>query len=80
MPYVGEMPSKPNQMIMAGFSGHGMPLILLCAKGIADMLRNGTEFERTGIPSLFQVTKERLESTKNEILSGLDREHVQSKL
>jgi glycine/D-amino acid oxidase-like deaminating enzyme len=67
MPYVGEVPDKPNQMMLAGFSGHGMPLILLSAKAIVEMLR-GRPFGQTGVPSLFHVTKERLESTRNEIL------------
>ncbi|PYH93383.1 FAD dependent oxidoreductase superfamily [Aspergillus ellipticus CBS 707.79] len=80
MPYVGEVPEKPNQVIMAGFSGHGMPLILLCAKALAQMVKDGGAFEDTNIPSVFKVTKERLDSTKNEILDGLQRENLQSKL
>ena len=68
MPYIGEIPEKPNQMVLAGFSGHGMPQILLCAKAISEMVRNGTTFEETEVPSLFKVTKERLASEKNEIL------------
>lgn len=80
MPYVGEVPDKPNQMVLAGFSGHGMPLILLCAKAIVQMLRNGTPYEGTGVPSVFRVTKERLASTKNEILDGFEAEHVMNKL
>ena len=69
MPYVGEVPGdKPGQFVMAGFSGHGMPNILLTAKGIASILRKGTAFENTGVPSLYRVTEERLASTKNEIV------------
>ncbi|KAL4887544.1 FAD dependent oxidoreductase [Aspergillus karnatakaensis] len=68
MPYVGEVPGKPNQMILAGFSGHGMPLILLSAKAIVQMVRHGLAFEETGVPEIFRATKERLQSTKNEIL------------
>ncbi|KIW46395.1 uncharacterized protein PV06_02067 [Exophiala oligosperma] len=80
MPYIGEMPGKPGQMVLAGFSGHGMPLILLSAKAVADMLRTGKKFEETGVPSVFKVTKERLESTKNEILSDSGKGKVQAKL
>ncbi|KAL3260504.1 hypothetical protein ABHI18_004531 [Aspergillus niger] len=80
MPYVGEVPGKPNQTVLAGFSGHGMPLILLCAKAVARMVREGAAFEDTDVPSVFRVTKERLESTKNEILEGLEKEHPSSKL
>lgn len=70
MPYVGEVPDKPGQMVLAGFSGHGMPLILLTAKAVAQMVRYGKSFEETGVPSLFKATRERLESTRNEILEG----------
>jgi hypothetical protein len=80
MPYMGEVPEKPNQMVLAGFSGHGMPLILLCAKAIAQMVRSGTSFEETGVPSLFKVTKERLASQKNEILEGHNKENLRAKL
>lgn len=68
MPYVGDVPGKPGQMVVAGFSGHGMPLILLSAKGAVQMLRHGKSFEETGVPSLFKATQERLDNTWNEIL------------
>lgn len=74
MPYVGDMPGKPGQMVLAGFSGHGMPLILLSAKAVVQMLRFGKRFEETGVPSVFKATQERLDSTRNEILEGHDRE------
>jgi len=69
MPYVGEIPSKPNQFIVAGFSGHGMPLILKTTKGIADMILKDIPFENTGVPRLFKITKERMASNKNDILA-----------
>jgi glycine/D-amino acid oxidase-like deaminating enzyme len=28
MPYVGDVPGKLGQLVIAGFSGHGMPQIL----------------------------------------------------
>lgn len=68
MPYIGDVPEKPGQMVLAGFSGHGMPLILLSAKGVVQMLREGKVFEETGIPSVMKATKERLDSTYNEII------------
>lgn len=80
MPYVGEIPRKPNQMILAGFSGHGMPLILLCAKAVANMVRTGASLEMTGVPSVFQVTEERLATQKNEVLEGHLEDYPQSKL
>jgi glycine/D-amino acid oxidase-like deaminating enzyme len=75
MPYVGQVPDKPGQMLLAGFSGHGMPLILLSAKAVVQMLLNGKSFEDTGVPSLFQITKERLGSTRNDILEGHKRDY-----
>ena len=80
MPYVGEVPGKPGQTVLAGFSGHGMPLILLSAKGISQMLRHGKPFGDTGIPSVFKVTKERLENTRNEIIGGQNPEAPKSRL
>lgn len=70
MPHVGEVPGKSGQMVLAGFSGHGMPLILRSAKGIVDMLRHGTNFEDTGVPNVYRATQTRLESTRNEIPHG----------
>jgi hypothetical protein len=57
-----------------------MPLILLSAKGVAQMLRDGKSFEETNIPSLFKVTKDRLTSTRNEILGVDTGKVVRSKL
>ncbi|KAF7531068.1 hypothetical protein G7054_g9244 [Neopestalotiopsis clavispora] len=68
MPHVGDVPGKPGQMIMAGFSGFGMPLILLTAKGVVQMLREGKKFEDTGVPTLFKATQQRLDSTWSDIL------------
>ncbi|KUJ16406.1 FAD dependent oxidoreductase superfamily [Mollisia scopiformis] len=79
MPYVGEVPNKPGQLILAGFSGHGMPLICLASKGVAEMLK-GEKFEDTGIPKLFKPSMERLTSEKNEILDSLAKPAPPSKL
>ena len=66
MPYVGEVPGKPGQLVLAGFSGHGMPQILLAAEGIAQMLKGENRFEEVGLPKLFKPTVERLGSEKND--------------
>lgn len=71
MPWVGAVPEKDGQLVIAGFTGHGMPLILLAAKGIAKMLREESAFEETGIPRIFKPTMERLLTKKNDILDGL---------
>lgn len=83
MPYIGHVPGKPGQTILAGFSGHGMPLILLSAKAIAQMIKHEKLFGDTDLPSVFKVTEERLASTNNEVLGtdGVDHEgSVSSKL
>jgi hypothetical protein len=80
MPYVGEVPYKLGQLILAGFSGHEMPLICLASKGIAATLRSEKAFGQTGVPKLFKPTVNRLESTKNDILDNLVTTSPTSKL
>jgi glycine/D-amino acid oxidase-like deaminating enzyme len=60
MPHLGALPGKEGQFIIAGFSGHGMPEILLSSKGVAAMVRDGVAFEDTGLPRIFKTTKERI--------------------
>ncbi|CAG9948019.1 unnamed protein product [Clonostachys rosea f. rosea IK726] len=62
VPHIGEVPDKPGQFIIAGFSGHGMPEILLSSKGLASIVRDGTAFEQTGLPRIFKTTKARVEA------------------
>jgi glycine/D-amino acid oxidase-like deaminating enzyme len=69
LPHVGHVPGKPGQLIIAGFSGHGMPQIFLAAKGIARMIREGILFEETGVPRLYRTSQERLDSQEEKILS-----------
>lgn len=69
-PFIGAIPGRPNQFIIAGFTGHGMPQVFLSAKGLAAMVVEGADFKSTGIPRVFQVTKERLASDKNAILES----------
>lgn len=71
MPYVGDVPNKLGQVIIAGFSGHGMPQIYLAAKGISEMLRDGKTFEQTGLPKVLKPTTGRLLNKKNDILDTL---------
>jgi glycine/D-amino acid oxidase-like deaminating enzyme len=61
-PYVGEVPGRSGQYVCAGFSGHGMPQVFLSAEAIASMVVDGESFEDTELPSLFQVTTDRLRS------------------
>lgn len=69
-PWIGALPSRPDQYVVAGFTGHGMPQVFLSAKGIAQMAVSGVSFKETGIPRIYQVTPERLASKKNSIIEG----------
>ncbi|PWY73572.1 FAD dependent oxidoreductase superfamily [Aspergillus heteromorphus CBS 117.55] len=68
LPHVGHVPRKPGQLIVAGFSGHGMPQIFLSARGIAKLIMEGASYEETGLPRLFKTTEDRLQSRRNNIL------------
>ena len=72
MPHVGEVPDKPGQFIIAGFTGHGMPQILLSSKGLARMMRDGTRFEETGIPRVFRTSKSRITSPRSLMEESLE--------
>lgn len=67
-PFIGAVPGRSNQFILAGFTGHGMPQIFLSAKAIAQMAVDGVEFSSTGVPRIYQVTEARLKSDKNGVL------------
>ncbi|KAG5754617.1 hypothetical protein H9Q70_002723 [Fusarium xylarioides] len=69
LPHVGAVPGRDGVFVIAGFHGHGMPVIFLAAKGIAAMTQ-GLAYEKTGMPSLFKTSKDRLESERNDILAG----------
>lgn len=71
MPHIGAVPNKPGQFIIAGFSGHGMPEILLSSKGVGAMVRDGVSFEQTGLPYMFKTTAERLESKSSPLEESL---------
>ena len=38
MPHVGPVPNKPNQYIIAGFTGHGMPQVFHAARHVAELV------------------------------------------
>lgn len=62
VPHVGPVPSKPGLYVCAGFHGHGMPNVLLCARGLAAMVRDGDgcAFADTGIPACYETGAARL--------------------
>ena len=70
LPHVGPIPNRPNQHILAGFNGHGMPVIFLTAKAVAEMVGDDKSFEQTGLPRLYRTSEERLRSETDFILGG----------
>ncbi|KAF7910336.1 uncharacterized protein EAE98_012152 [Botrytis deweyae] len=68
-PHIGLVPQKSDQFIIAGFNGHGMPVIWLAAKGLAEMLRTGKSFEEVrvpmSLPKLFKTTQDRIDRAQN---------------
>lgn len=75
MPYVGSLKEMghDNCYIIAGFSGHGMPRILLSGKALAKSISSGKPI--TDIPDCFQITKNRIEDkhhmTKEEMIEKI---------
>lgn len=70
MPHIGVVPDTPSQYILAGFSGHGMPQILLACKALAAMVIDDITYEQTGLPMMFKTTKERLSAPRSELEEG----------
>jgi glycine/D-amino acid oxidase-like deaminating enzyme len=63
-PHIGQVPSKEGQFIIAGFNGHGMPVIWLAAQELASMVSRGVSFEETKIPRLFKTSAQRINRAK----------------
>jgi glycine/D-amino acid oxidase-like deaminating enzyme len=40
-PLIGSVPHRPNQWIIAGFGGHGLPMGLGAGKALAETITNG---------------------------------------
>ncbi|KAG0648261.1 Gamma-glutamylputrescine oxidoreductase [Hyphodiscus hymeniophilus] len=66
LPSVGEVPGREGCFVIAGFEGHGMPVVYLTAKGVAQMVGDGVAYEDAGIPLVYKTTKERLESDRDD--------------
>ncbi len=62
LPSIGEVPGRASCFIAAGFVGHGMPVIWLTMKGIAEMVKEKKSFDEVRIPRIYRTTMERLES------------------
>ncbi|KAE8441067.1 hypothetical protein EG329_005896 [Mollisiaceae sp. DMI_Dod_QoI] len=68
LPSVGEVPGREGVYVAAGFEGHGMPIIFLAMKGVAEMVGKGKRYEEVGIPRVYKTTRERLESEYNVLV------------
>ncbi|KAL0061558.1 hypothetical protein AAF712_011584 [Marasmius tenuissimus] len=64
VPFVGRVPGKEGQWVIAGFNGHGMARIFGCAPGLVKMILGG-KWEDTGMPECFGITEERLAKLQN---------------
>ncbi|KAH7014837.1 FAD dependent oxidoreductase [Ilyonectria destructans] len=59
VPLVGSIPGLEGQWICAGFNGHGMARIFLCAPGIVKLM-SGKSWNTTSLPECFRFSSERL--------------------
>ncbi|OWZ66298.1 hypothetical protein AYX14_02526 [Cryptococcus neoformans] len=62
VPFLGAIPGKKGQYIIAGFNGHGMARIFHLAPCLAKVIK-GEGWDET-VPRCFEVTQERLEKLK----------------
>ncbi|KAF2019915.1 FAD dependent oxidoreductase [Aaosphaeria arxii CBS 175.79] len=79
IPHLGEVPDKPGQFIIAGFSGHGMPEILGSSKAVAALVRDGTPIEKSGVPAILKTSKERVIRKDNPLEESLQSVWVDDK-
>ncbi|KAH6663952.1 FAD dependent oxidoreductase-domain-containing protein [Plectosphaerella plurivora] len=73
MPHLGNVPGKPGQYIIAGFTGHGMPEILLSSKAVAELIRDGTPIAQSGVPEMFETSEARITATGSPMEEQLSR-------
>ncbi|CAF1222387.1 unnamed protein product [Rotaria sordida] len=71
LPFVGELPDQSNGYIIAGFNGHGMPRILLCARALVDVILGRTKNIEELIPEPYVITRSRLATKENCILKHM---------
>ncbi|WWD19838.1 hypothetical protein CI109_104305 [Kwoniella shandongensis] len=65
VPFVGPVPEKEGQYIIAGFNGHGMARIFHCAPTLAAIMTGG-EWDPT-LPLAFKSSPERFASLREKI-------------
>lgn len=88
LPFVGEHPSRPGVFLLAGFTGHGMPRIPVCAEALSSLVASRLPSSsispasaerafREALPSPYILTQERLDSQVNLILGLMGAEGPQ---
>ena len=70
LPYVGEVPGRPNVWVAAGYSGHGMAQIVNITRGLNVQFKTGKWDE--AIPRTFEITDERLKRARERAVHPLD--------
>ncbi|KAI1126037.1 FAD dependent oxidoreductase [Nemania abortiva] len=60
LPHVGPVPGREGLYICAGFIGHGMPNVLLCAKAVAKLVKDDSPLAGSGVPACYETSLERL--------------------
>ncbi|KAI1816707.1 FAD dependent oxidoreductase [Poronia punctata] len=78
LPHVGSVPGKEGLYVCAGFIGHGMPNVLLCAKAVAKHLRDNSPITKSGIPTCYETSVERLERARRDYLARWPQESRQT--
>lgn len=79
VPFVGAVPGTGKGVyVVGGFTGHGMPAILGCAKAVAEEIQMEIKGLKGGedglwkglgtLPAPFHITEERMQSTANLVL------------
>ncbi|CAH0057810.1 unnamed protein product [Clonostachys solani] len=69
VPLIGSIEGLEGQWICAGFNGHGMARIFLCAPGLVKLML-GKPWSETGLPECFQYSTERVDRELNAQLKG----------
>ncbi|KAI0391254.1 FAD dependent oxidoreductase [Xylariaceae sp. FL0594] len=72
VPHIGLVPGREGLHICAGFIGHGMPNVFLCARAVAKHLKDNssnTPFAELGIPACYETSSDRLQRAREEYLA-----------
>ncbi|ORY28201.1 FAD dependent oxidoreductase-domain-containing protein [Naematelia encephala] len=68
-PWVGAIPGKEGQYIIAGMNGHGMARIFHCAPCAASLVLGG-QWDET-LPKAFECSQERIDTVRQKVKEGL---------